>query len=282
MNLRQAGASLIGVISILVISHAFGGDLRNVYRINSHSLFESRALISMAEQCEAGNAKSIHVTNFPPDIQKRAVRVEIGNICLAQLYALRSNHFGAGLNYDVFSEERTPNGEVFARSVSAQSYVNEPSHISRGDLSDVPDSDVRHALGGRAVAVGPERLNPMRADGDVGAQLLRGGFLRITNQTLCCAPQQPSGNEQPKGENNQKRIGNLKSVAVERPELGSLLVIFVMIPLAFFIAGKGDDMWASGRRLCGAICLSVGLLLGLDATFGLLLGFDLWSLRRLL
>lgn len=65
-------------------------------------------------------------------------------------------------------------------------------------------------------------------------------------------------------------------------ELGSLILALVSIPLAFFVAGKGDDLWCSGQTVWGAVFLCGGLFLAFESTVGFLFGLDLWSLWRFL
>ncbi len=64
--------------------------------------------------------------------------------------------------------------------------------------------------------------------------------------------------------------------------LGSLLSSLLGFALAFPISALGADYWDDGKRLRGGGCLLASVLLGFQSTFGLLLGFDMWSLWRLL
>lgn len=60
--------------------------------------------------------------------------------------------------------------------------------------------------------------------------------------------------------------------------LGSLIISLIGIPMAFFVAGKGDDLWSRGRRVLGAGLMCAGLLIAFESTIGFLFGLDLWSI----
>lgn len=64
-------------------------------------------------------------------------------------------------------------------------------------------------------------------------------------------------------------------------ELGSLLASMFSLWFGWKCLDWGDDRWDCRRRLTGGLLRCAGYLLGLSATFGLLVGLDLWSLLRL-
>ncbi len=120
-------------------------------------------------------------------------------------------------------------------------------------------------------------------DTHIGPQLPFGSFLSAKNETTGRQPKGDRGEEQQSGERGDKGIGNLKPVAVERrPELGSLIFAVLCLGLAFPAAAFASDAWESGRRIVGGGMFCIVALMGLQSTIGLLLGFDGWSIWRML
>lgn len=121
--------------------------------------------------------------------------------------------------------------------------------------------------------------NPHLRSENIRSKLSFGGFLCASYKTPSRPPQSDCREEKKKGEGNQKCVGDFEPIAIERrPELGSLLASLLGFALAFPISAIGGDLWDAGKRLCGGCCLMFAIVLGFQSTFGLLLGFDLWSL----
>jgi hypothetical protein len=86
----------------------------------------------------------------------------------------------------------------------------------------------------------------------------------------------PRGHKQTSSENNNENVRNLQSPTEYRPEFGSLIASLVSLFGGFLLC-------IAARRFGGALdwfCLSLGLLLIVQSTVGLLFGLDWWSLGR--
>lgn len=85
-------------------------------------------------------------------------------------------------------------------------------------------------------------LNFGTAGDEIGSQLPFCGFVRASNEIAGGEPESKGGEKQQGGERGYKRIGDFKSVAVERrPELGSLIFAVLCLGLAFPTAAFASD-----------------------------------------
>jgi hypothetical protein len=116
---------------------------------------------------------------------------------------------------------------------------------------------------------------------EIGSQLPLGVLIGAPNQSSRRPPQGHGSSEEQESEKHQQRVGDFQPPTAEDPKLGSLIASIVAIALAFVACGRGMSVWDSGRRWAGAGWLLCGFLLAGEATFGLLLGLDLWTLLRL-
>lgn len=63
-------------------------------------------------------------------------------------------------------------------------------------------------------------------------------------------------------------------------ELGSIFTAMFGIIFAYYCGGRANQFWNDGRFILGAGLFCLGILLFANATFGILLGLDLWSIGR--
>jgi hypothetical protein len=171
-SLRQAGAALVSVIPVLVVTHAFGGDVSNAVAMAVWSS-DSSAVISMTKHSKSRIAEPVIVTNLAPYIQILPAPFDFIDFINTDGFPLRTNHFCLGLNCNVFSKERAINWKVFSRTVLADLYIDNPSHISSRYLSGVANADMGDAIG--VMAKSSKRFDAVGIDRDVGAQLALGG-----------------------------------------------------------------------------------------------------------
>lgn len=123
--------------------------------------------------------------------------------------------------------------------------------------------------------------HPHELSGQISTQLPLGILVRTSYEASSGDPQSDGGKEKEGSESRNKSVGYFEPIAKERrPELGSLLAALIGFALAFPLAAIGADLWDAGRKLRGAIYMALVAFLGFQSTFGILLGFDLWSLGR--
>ena len=152
--------------------------------------------------------------------------------------------------------------------------IDQPTQMSRWQISGVLDGDMPDQFFGFE-----HLMDAVRFNADVGALENFGvtlaslvGLKGSLPQLPSAAHQQSGDYHQPERERRQQGIGNFQAKPQEpRPELGSLLLAMFGNLAAAWLIGR-DNGW-------GILC---GLLLAFCGTFGLLFGFDLWSLYRLL
>jgi hypothetical protein len=120
-------------------------------------------------------------------------------------------------------------------------------------------------------------------DHDIGPQLMLRSFFSSPYEIASGNPESEGREEQQRGKRSNKRIGNFKSVPVERrPELGSLIFAVLCLGLAFPTTAFAIDAWNAGRGIIGGVTFGFVTLMGLQSTIGLLLGLDGWSIWRML
>jgi hypothetical protein len=118
---------------------------------------------------------------------------------------------------------------------------------------------------------------------NISSQLPLSSFVGSFYEPSSRPPESYGGAKKEERESRQERVGDFEPVSIERrPELGTLFAAMLCIALAFGACRRGMDRWDDGFRLRGATWLGGGLALAFDGIFGPLLGFDLWSLGRLL
>lgn len=110
-----------------------------------------------------------------------------------------------------------------------------------------------------------------------------GTFIGPYNQALGSTIQIDRCNEEQESKSGNERVCNFKSIAKERrPELGSLLASIFTLWLGFWCGTIAHERWGTENRILDYMLTGLCFLLGFIGTIGLLLGFDLWSLWRLL
>src|SRR5438067_8130481 len=133
--LRRAGAALIGVISVLVVTHAFGGKIlvpEFIEGVCGRAQSNAAAVISLAEQGEAPRSEAIIIANLSPDIQKPAVAADVCDLVMGKTLPLRPHHFGARLDRDIMPIKFAPDRKLAALPVMASRHVNKPANIAGG------------------------------------------------------------------------------------------------------------------------------------------------------
>jgi hypothetical protein len=117
---------------------------------------------------------------------------------------------------------------------------------------------------------------------DVSPKLLLRSFLGTGNEAAGSQPKGNRGEEQQRGERSNESIRDFEPIAKKRrPELGSLLFAVLCLELTL-PAAFASDAWRSGRHNVGGFMFCIVALMGLQSTFGLLLGLDGWSIWRML
>src|SRR5260370_39240193 len=97
--LRQAGAALIGVIPVLMVSHAFGGYVLKPVGsrpAGNISIVETNAgaIVPLTEQSKSGLPEPIFIVNLSPNVQKPAFSADVFNLDFGEDLPLRPHHFG--------------------------------------------------------------------------------------------------------------------------------------------------------------------------------------------
>lgn len=120
-----------------------------------------------------------------------------------------------------------------------------------------------------------QAMNVSRRTRYIGAQLPHGSVTSIIDQRA-------SGDPKQECEKDKQGVGYLEPIAKQRrPELASVFAAMISLWLGRKCLDRGKDYWDGGSRLAGAALRCIGYLLGLSATFGLILGCDLWSLGKI-
>jgi len=114
---------------------------------------------------------------------------------------------------------------------------------------------------------------------DIGPQLTNGGPFRSLNQSAGSDPQSTSRKKEQSGKTSQKSVRDLQPISKERrPKLASLLLAIVFMAAAFPICAHSQDAWQAGNKVKAVSGMVMIGLICFNATFGLLLGCDIFSL----
>lgn len=120
-------------------------------------------------------------------------------------------------------------------------------------------------------------------DKNVSAQLPLGGSFGSNDKSPSRPPKGERCEKQQSSKSNQQGIRDFEPITKERgPEFGSLLLSIIAMAIAFPILAVGQDLWDSKMRWRGGFLVALSIWTGFQSTIGLLFGFDLWSLWRLL
>ena len=253
--LRQAGAALIGVISVLMISHAFASNKWNGSDVNI-AYANSVPIIPVAKQCEPWVVEAIRIANLSPNIQMPFVRHDMLNITFSELHALGAHHFCAGLYDKIFSIKFVFYREVLSAPVFGNLHAKEPSYIPGRHLADITDTNADNSFSGPAQIVIREWFDPMRSDRDIGPQFTLSRVLSIADQPPGRSPQQPSEYPKSAGDDNQ---------TARKPGYPP---VWIRIPLALVLGLGSNGVVAWGllltlnnkRRTWGRILIGWGLV----------------------
>ena len=123
----------------------------------------------------------------------------------------------------------------------------------------------------------------LRVHPNISAQLPFGRVFSILYQPTSSYIQTDGGKKQKQRDDNKQSIRNLQPIPVERrPELGSLIAALFSVSFGLYVGVKAGDFLYDGRKVAAGLLFFACVLLGISGTVGVLLGFDLWSLWRLL
>lgn len=142
---RAAWAALVCVITELVIPHgvtAQGLMPSVVFKLNC----AQRIVVSVTEPSKSVRAETIKISDFSPNIDNLGVPLERHNILRVPSAVLGSLHYRSGRNNISPKEPIFIYRKLASPAVGIHVPVNEPSHIARWQMADIPNAYMRYAM----------------------------------------------------------------------------------------------------------------------------------------
>jgi hypothetical protein len=183
---RQAGATLVGVVSVLVVAPCVG--------VNALGAVERAQVVAMTEEGMAFLTEPILVVDPPPHVQPAfgLARIKVGNLqeisCIEVSTALSRSAFG----YEQDSSLKNSYFKVFPLVGRVSRAINEPCHVFCGQIAGIMNDD----LAGKPLGVIKKSVNVARLNTQISALEDFCVFFLPVGSIDCCAPQISSGRPQ--------------------------------------------------------------------------------------